>query len=126
MLETVLFAPLRFHDTTSRGRLLNRFGKDIEGLDSEMADHCELLVYIYIGSANASVVRSLSYGGDVLVTFISIAYIGGWPFVVATGYVTNSMCNTDVQIPLDSLLQIWYSIATLLVICRDCCWCLGN
>ena len=44
MLETVLFAPLRFHDTTSRGRLLNRFGKDIEGLDSEMADHCELLI----------------------------------------------------------------------------------
>lgn len=42
MLKTVLFATLRFHDTTSRGRLLNRFGKDIEGLDSSMADNCEL------------------------------------------------------------------------------------
>jgi hypothetical protein len=40
MLETVLLATLRFHDTTSRGRLLNRFGKDIEGLDSSMADNC--------------------------------------------------------------------------------------
>lgn len=40
MLESVLFAKLRFHDTTSRGRLLNRFGKDIEGLDSSMADNC--------------------------------------------------------------------------------------
>lgn len=30
MLETVLFASVRFHDTTSRGRLLNRFGKDLE------------------------------------------------------------------------------------------------
>lgn len=40
MLETVLFATLRFHDTTSRGRLLNRFGKDVEGLDSSMADNC--------------------------------------------------------------------------------------
>jgi hypothetical protein len=45
MLETVLFAPLRFHDTTSRGRLLNRFGKDIEGLDSEMADHCKSPIF---------------------------------------------------------------------------------
>ena len=41
MLETVLFATLRFHDTTSRGRLLNRFGKDVEGMDSSMADNCE-------------------------------------------------------------------------------------
>jgi hypothetical protein len=41
MLESVLFAKLRFHDTTSRGRLLNRFGKDIEGLDSSTADNCE-------------------------------------------------------------------------------------
>lgn len=40
MLNSVLFANLRFHDTTSRGRLLNRFGKDIEGLDSAMADNC--------------------------------------------------------------------------------------
>lgn len=31
LLETVLFAHIRFHDTVSRGRLLNRFGKDFEG-----------------------------------------------------------------------------------------------
>lgn len=31
LLETVLFAQIRFHDTVSRGRLLNRFGKDFEG-----------------------------------------------------------------------------------------------
>jgi hypothetical protein len=30
LLETVLFAHIRFHDTVSRGRLLNRFGKDFE------------------------------------------------------------------------------------------------
>ncbi|KAL0563807.1 hypothetical protein V5O48_018256, partial [Marasmius crinis-equi] len=30
LLETVLFANVRFHDTVSRGRLLNRFGKDFE------------------------------------------------------------------------------------------------
>ncbi|KAG6895370.1 hypothetical protein C0992_001606 [Termitomyces sp. T32_za158] len=32
LLETVLFANIRFHDTVSRGRLLNRFGKDFEGV----------------------------------------------------------------------------------------------
>jgi hypothetical protein len=33
LLESVLFADIRFHDTVSRGRLLNlnRFGKDFEG-----------------------------------------------------------------------------------------------
>lgn len=31
LLEAVLFAHIRFHDTVSRGRLLNRFGKDFEG-----------------------------------------------------------------------------------------------
>lgn len=31
LLESVLFAEIRFHDTISRGRLLNRFGKDFEG-----------------------------------------------------------------------------------------------
>ncbi|KAL7425146.1 hypothetical protein Q5752_000834 [Cryptotrichosporon argae] len=72
MLESVLFATLRFHDTTSRGRLLNRFGKDIEGLDASMADNF---------------VRSLSYGLDALVTFVTIAYVGGWPFIAAGAVV---------------------------------------
>jgi hypothetical protein len=34
LLESVLFANIRFHDTVSRGRLLNRFGKDFEGHSS--------------------------------------------------------------------------------------------
>jgi len=36
LLETVLFANIRFHDTISRGRLLNRFGKDFEGHGSSV------------------------------------------------------------------------------------------
>jgi len=31
LLEAVLFTDIRFHDTVSRGRLLNRFGNDFEG-----------------------------------------------------------------------------------------------
>jgi hypothetical protein len=52
LLETVLFAQIRFHDTVSRGRkyvcyqqlhmlmwytgLLNRFGKDFEGKETHI------------------------------------------------------------------------------------------
>lgn len=68
MLERVLFATLRFHDTTNRGRLLNRFGKDIEGLDSAMADHF---------------VRTIQYALNVLTTTTITLYIGGWRFGIA-------------------------------------------
>lgn len=46
----------------------NRFGKDIEGLDSSTADNF---------------VRSLTDATSLLVTFASITYIGGWPFLLA-------------------------------------------
>ncbi|WVQ95827.1 hypothetical protein IAU59_002926 [Kwoniella sp. CBS 9459] len=72
MLESVLFSTLRFHDTTSRGRLLNRFGKDVEGLDSSTADNF---------------VKSVSYGLNVVITFISITYVGGVPFIIAGGLI---------------------------------------
>ncbi|KAG6840544.1 hypothetical protein C0991_005904 [Blastosporella zonata] len=37
LLVTVVRATFRFHDTTPQGRLLNRFGKDIETIDSSLA-----------------------------------------------------------------------------------------
>ncbi|KAF9258418.1 hypothetical protein L218DRAFT_964491 [Marasmius fiardii PR-910] len=37
LLEKVLRATFRFHDTTPQGRILNRFGKDIEKIDSSLA-----------------------------------------------------------------------------------------
>ena len=69
LLECVLFAKIRFHDTVSRGRLLNRFGKDFEGIDSSLPDH--------LG-------RSIMNGMSALATFITISIVGGWPFLVVT------------------------------------------
>lgn len=69
LLECVLFAKIRFHDTVSRGRLLNRFGKDFEGIDSSLPDH--------LG-------RSIINGMSALATFITISIVGGWPFLVVT------------------------------------------
>ncbi|KAH6873975.1 multidrug resistance-associated ABC transporter [Coprinopsis sp. MPI-PUGE-AT-0042] len=37
LLITVVRATFRFHDTTPQGRMLNRFGKDIETIDSSLA-----------------------------------------------------------------------------------------
>ena len=37
LLETVLFANIRFHDTVSRGQLLNQFGKDFKGMGDEIS-----------------------------------------------------------------------------------------
>jgi hypothetical protein len=44
LLETVLFANIRFHDTVSRGRLLNRFGKDFEGRSSSIMQVTHILL----------------------------------------------------------------------------------
>lgn len=68
LLEGVLFANIRFHDTVSRGRLLNRFGKDFEGVDSNLPDNFG---------------RSVMYALSATTTFASITYIGGLPFSLA-------------------------------------------
>ncbi|KAH9947499.1 multidrug resistance-associated ABC transporter [Amylocystis lapponica] len=68
LLEGVLFANIRFHDTVSRGRLLNRFGKDFEGIDSSLPDHFG---------------RSVAYALSAGTTFVTITAVGGVPFLVA-------------------------------------------
>ncbi|KAH8810334.1 multidrug resistance-associated ABC transporter [Flagelloscypha sp. PMI_526] len=68
LLESVLFANIRFHDTVSRGRLLNRFGKDFEDIDSDLADN--------FGRAFTGVLSSIT-------TLVTIAYVGGPSFIAA-------------------------------------------
>ncbi|KAH7344787.1 multidrug resistance-associated ABC transporter [Rhizoctonia solani] len=67
LLEAVLFANIRFHDTISKGRLLNRFGKDFEGIDSSVSDN--------LG-------RTTMYALSVFVTFATVTYVGGIRFFV--------------------------------------------
>jgi ABC-type multidrug transport system fused ATPase/permease subunit len=68
LLEGVLFAQIRFHDTVSRGRLLNRFGKDFEGVDSSLPDNFG---------------RSVMYALSAVTTMVSITFVGGFPFLLA-------------------------------------------
>lgn len=44
MLKGVLGANMRFHDTVSRGRLLNRFAGDMESMDEELAQSLNDLI----------------------------------------------------------------------------------
>nr|GAT52587.1 multidrug resistance-associated ABC transporter protein [Mycena chlorophos] len=69
LLEGVLFAKIRFHDTVSRGRVLNRFGKDFEGIDSSLSDHFG---------------RSTMYLVSSVTTIVTISLVGGVPFIIAS------------------------------------------
>ncbi|KAJ6612172.1 multidrug resistance-associated ABC transporter [Mycena sp. CBHHK59/15] len=67
LLEAVLFADIRFHDTASRGRLLNRFGKDFEGIDSVLPEN--------FGNCVAYVMATIA-------TVITMSFVGGIPFMM--------------------------------------------
>ena len=87
LLEAVLFANLRFHDTVSRGRLLNRFGKDFEGktTSSPHLGSSQLIAMLLGLDSNLSdhFGRSTMYGLSALTTLVTISYIGGLPFILA-------------------------------------------
>ncbi|KAH9050918.1 ATP-binding cassette transporter [Lactarius deliciosus] len=83
LLETVLFANIRFHDTVSRGRLLNRFGKDFEGIDSSLSDNFG---------------RSTVNGLSVMTTFITLSIVGGPRFflvILIYGQTSRDMRRLD-------------------------------
>ena len=67
LLESVLFANIRFHDTVSRGRLLNRFGNDFEGIDSGLSDDFGGMITCALSA---------------LATIVAVSFVGGWPFLV--------------------------------------------
>ncbi|KAJ7598811.1 multidrug resistance-associated ABC transporter [Mycena floridula] len=78
LLERVLFAQIRFHDTVSRGRLLNRFGKDFEGIDSSLAENFG---------------RSATNGLSALTTLITVSIVGGWRFLIAAMFLVMLYYN---------------------------------
>ena len=89
LLESVLFADMRFHDTISRGRLLNRFGNDFGSslihfrfqIDSNVD---RLLPILAIdGSLSVSLNQSIASVLSSIITIITISYVGGLPFMFA-------------------------------------------
>lgn len=59
LLDRVLRAKLRFFDSTPQGRLMNRFSKDIEGIDQELGPVMEGAVVMLISCISTIVVITL-------------------------------------------------------------------
>jgi len=87
LLESVLFANIRFHDTVSRGRSLNRLGKDVEGWLGFNSILMSIIYFSFLAidsSLSSSFGRSISYGFSALTTIITISYLGGLPSIFTT------------------------------------------
>ncbi|KAF8211647.1 ATP-binding cassette transporter [Mycena galopus ATCC 62051] len=90
LLGAVLRADIRFHDTSSRGRVLNRFGKDFEGIDNDLSEH---LGYCIV------------HGMGAVVSIATMAFVGGLPFTIPIFVIGvlfyNAVLRTFVQISRD-------------------------
>ncbi|GAK68224.1 multidrug resistance-associated ABC transporter [Moesziomyces antarcticus] len=69
LLRTVLRAPLRFHDSTPSGRLLNRFGRDMEQIDSSIAEELTDAAKSLL-MALAALVATWIGGGPILIVML--------------------------------------------------------
>ncbi|KAH8798081.1 hypothetical protein DL96DRAFT_1539779 [Flagelloscypha sp. PMI_526] len=86
MLFTVMRATFRFHDTTPTGRLLNRFGKDIETIDDQLAN---MIMDTSFSIARVSV--SIIVVAVVFPIFlIPAAFIGFLSLQLTLGYLNTS------------------------------------
>jgi hypothetical protein len=87
LLESVLFANVRFHDTVSRGRSLNRFGKDLEGWLGFKSILTSIIYFSFLvidSSLSSNFGRSIGLGFSALTTIITVSYLGGLPSILST------------------------------------------
>ncbi|KAF8220884.1 multidrug resistance-associated ABC transporter [Tricholoma matsutake] len=85
LLETVVRATFRFHDTTPQGRMLNRFGKDIETIDSSLAGSLQA-----VNSSLASFFASIITVAVVFPWFLLPACVIGFAYrELAIGYLNT-------------------------------------
>ncbi|KAF7350973.1 hypothetical protein MSAN_01659500 [Mycena sanguinolenta] len=85
LLVTVVRATFRFHDTTPQGRMLNRFGKDIETIDSSLASSLQ-----QVNSSLAGFFAALLTVTIVFPVFLFPAtFIGWFYYTFAVGYLNT-------------------------------------
>ncbi|KAJ7479990.1 hypothetical protein B0H11DRAFT_2173507 [Mycena galericulata] len=85
LLVTVVRATFRFHDTTPQGRMLNRFGKDIETIDSSLASSLQ-----QVNSSLAGFFASILVVTVVFPLFLFPAsFIGYFYYTFAIGYLNT-------------------------------------
>ncbi|KAJ6631472.1 multidrug resistance-associated ABC transporter [Mycena sp. CBHHK59/15] len=85
LLVSVVRATFRFHDTTPQGRMLNRFGKDIETIDFNLASSLQ-----QVNSSLAGFIASLLTVTIVFPLFLFPAtFIGWFYYTFAVGYLNT-------------------------------------
>ncbi len=70
-IKRLIYAPLAWLDITPAGRIMNRMGKDVDVMDSQVADSFRML---------ASTVANV-LGAVILISIIS------WPFVIVVAFI---------------------------------------
>ncbi|TFK32340.1 multidrug resistance-associated ABC transporter [Crucibulum laeve] len=83
LLQAVLFTNIRFHDTISRGRLLNRFGKDFEAIDVTLPNELGRAMMITLA---------------LITTFGTITFVGGWIFFILTIIVGSNLTPDNLKV----------------------------
>ncbi|KAF8205407.1 multidrug resistance-associated ABC transporter [Mycena galopus ATCC 62051] len=85
LLVTVVQATFRFHDTTPQGRMLNRFGQDIETIDQSLANSLQ-----QVNSSLAGFFAALLTVTVVFPVFlIPASFIGWFYYTFAVGYLNT-------------------------------------
>ena len=81
MLDLVLHAKIRFFDVTPVGRIMNRFSKDIEGIDQELIPYLEVTVFCLIQCSSILlliVVITPRFFSVAVIVFILYYFVGKW------------------------------------------------
>ncbi|KAF5353364.1 hypothetical protein D9756_007860 [Leucocoprinus leucothites] len=85
LLVTVVRATFRFHDTTPQGRMLNRFGKDIETIDSSLAGSLQAVNSSLASFFAAILTVAVIFPGFLIPAF----FIGFGYYELAIGYLNT-------------------------------------
>ncbi|KAI0003794.1 ABC transporter type 1, transmembrane domain-containing protein [Russula compacta] len=85
LLDSIVRATMRWHDTTPQGRMLNRFSKDIETVDSSLAGSLQA-----VNSSLATFAASIITVAVIFPLFLLPASIMGYAYrLLAIGYLNT-------------------------------------
>ncbi|EGO00623.1 hypothetical protein SERLA73DRAFT_104969 [Serpula lacrymans var. lacrymans S7.3] len=85
MLVGVVGATMRWHDTTPQGRMLNRFGKDMETIDTSLSESLQA-----VNSSLASFAAAIATVAVFFPSFLVPAFFIAWGYrQLAVGYLNT-------------------------------------
>lgn len=86
LLQKILRAEVRFFDSTPIGRIMNRFSKDIEGIDQDLTQSAEMFLICIIASISTVLVITI-----ITPTFLIFGLVMSWITVkVGNAYLSIS------------------------------------